>query len=635
MTAARLSMVLTMVAGVVVLEGQQPRAPFARSFDGPVNNLTKTSSGTGWADYDNDGDLDLFIAAFENEHNVLFENLGQGRFRAAAGGPVTTDAGLSSGAAWADFDNDGNEDLAVANQQWQDNFLYRGRGRGRFERVTTSPVATDGGNSYGVSWADVDNDGWLDLHVANMSGPRDFLYRNIQGKGFARMPDSGVETRPGGTFTSTWADFDDDGRADLFAANASSQTPNKLYRNMGDGTFEVVSTGPIATDLGISHGGAWGDYDNDGDLDLYVANGGFAAEQAQSAFFYRNEGRGVFIKITTGPLVTDVFSGMSAVWFDYDNDADLDLVVGAYREHNRLYRNEGNRTFTRITTGPLVSYGGYNDALAAADFNRDGALDLMVTHWEHQNPWLLTNEGNTNRWLMLRLIGTRSNRSAIGARVYASAAIRGTTVRQTRHVGSETGGRGQSAREVHFGMADATHVAELRIVWPSGAETVLRDLDTNQLHTVEETRGVVASTPGVAPLQRDAVSAVAQALTSGGVDALARAISDGRRDDPASDWAGAVSIVAQSLTDSEAAMALAVAQLAAREFPASAVAQFRAAEIHRRANRTEEARVLYCAALRLAERVPAPDVDPRELNHVRVNARRYLGTTGCPQPARR
>lgn len=300
----RAATVATLVALAPPGAAQTARAPFQRSFSGAINNLGVITSGVAWADYDGDGDLDLFASAFENENNILFENLGGRKFRRVDARPVTGDAGNSSGAAWADFDNDGRPDLAVANQAGQDNFLYRNLGGGRFERVE-GPVTQDRGDSYSVSWADYDGDGLLDLFVSNMGGPRDFLYHNLGAGKFARV-DSGVfAARRGASFTSTWGDYDGDGRVDLFVADAGRSTPNRLYHNLGGGRFELVTDGALGVDVAQSKGAAWGDFDNDGDLDLYVANGGFEDDGRQTAFLYRNDG-GHLTRITTGPVVTEV-----------------------------------------------------------------------------------------------------------------------------------------------------------------------------------------------------------------------------------------------------------------------------------------------------------------------------------------
>jgi hypothetical protein len=617
---------------------QATRAPFERSFSGLINNLGVINSGIAWADYDNDGDLDVFMSTFENENNVIFQNIGGRKFRKVDVAPVTSDAGNSSGAAWGDFDNDGLPDLAVANQGGQDNFLYHNLGGGRFERVTARPVAEDRGDSYSVSWADYDGDGLLDLLATNRGGSRDFLYHNLGAGAFARV-DSGVfATRRGASFTSTWGDYDGDGRIDVFVADPGRSTPNRLYHNLGGGKFELITSGPVAADVAISNGAAWGDFDNDGDLDLYVANGYFDEDGEQTPFFYRNDG-GSLTRITMGPVATDAFSGLAPAWLDYDNDGDLDLLVTAYREHNRLYRNEGGGTFTRVLSGFLVSYGGYNDAVAVADYDRDGALDVMISHWEHQNPWLLTNVAGANHFLGITLVGTKSNRDAIGAKIWATTDIGGRAVTQFRQIGSETGGRGQSAREAHFGLGGATQVSKLRIVWPSGAETSLENVAADAFLTVEESRGLVATAQRdtSSPLGEAAIGLLLGAQRAGGIDSLRRTFTSLRAKHPNEDWGGYLSVLGEFFADGATqADGMAMLELAMAEPSASPTVLFRVAEATRSVRKVREAEALYCRMLAMIDRprTKASDDDPRDLRYFRITAMRYLGQKTCTPAGR-
>ena len=614
---------------------QELRDPFQRSFSGVVNNDQETTSGAAWSDYDGDGDPDLFVSAWGNRNNFLYENRGDGSFRRVTQGLLVSDAGLSSGAAWADIDNDGDDDLIVTNQQGQDNFLYRNLGEGAFERLEGT-VHQDRGDSYAAAWADFDLDGLVDLFVSNRSGEADFLYRNLGEGRFERVTTGAVAEAGGNTFTASWADYDGDGLPDLFVPNLEAESPNSLYRNLGDGDFQRVTEGPIAADAAISSKAAWGDYDNDGDLDLFVANGGTFSGNEEVPFLYRNDD-GHLVRVMREPLVQHPFSGSDVAWFDMDNDGDLDLIVAAYREHNQVFRNDGEAGFVRMTEGWAASFGGYTDAVAVADYNRDGHLDLYLTHWESQNDLLLTNGGNDNHWIALRLEGTRSNRSAVGAVVRATALIGGRDVTQLRQVGLGRAGRGQDDREVHFGLGDAESVRSISIRWPSGEETELGPQEADRFLVVREGKGVVASTPPRAPAPTVSPAAtVYQGFLSDGVHGALGAYRSlaARMSGPQS--AAALAVAARYIFDSvdgDGGMALARAGLELA--PTEPAIVFAAAELHRATGDRERARELYRRVLEVLPATEAPGVrDGQEtpVNHpfdpvwmARVSARYTAG----------
>ena len=203
-----------------------------------------------------------------------------------------------------------------------------------------------------------------------------------------------------------WGDYDNDGDLDLYVANLSEA--NVLYRNNGDGTFTDVTSEAGVGCTGYSRGVAWGDYDNDGDLDLYVANSDGAN------VLYRNNGDGTFTDVTDEAGVGCTGSSRGVAWGDYDNDGDLDLYVANFYEANVLYRNNGDGTFTMVGAG--VGCTGSSKGVAWGDYDNDGDLDLYVANWDEANV-LYRNNGNLNHWLQIRLHGTISNRSAIGTKV--------------------------------------------------------------------------------------------------------------------------------------------------------------------------------------------------------------------------
>jgi hypothetical protein len=450
---------------------------FTRITAGVIVNEVGSSYGCAWGDYDNDGDLDLFVAVGFGG-NFLYQNNGDGSFTKVTSGPIIDDRGSSYAGSWGDYDNDGDLDLFVANDG--NNFLYRNdlsQGAG-FTKMTSGPIVNDGGRSPGASWGDYDNDGHLDLFVANEFG-NNFLYHNNGDGSFTKVTSGPIVTDSARSYAGIWGDYDNDGDLDLFVANDGN---NFLYRNNGKGDFTKIMTGAMVTDGGNSRSASWGDYDNDGDLDLFVANSGDFP--LNNDFLYENNGDGTFAKITAGPIVNDGARSNGSSWADYDNDGDLDLFV-ANEGPNFLYRNDGNRTFTKITTGAIVTDSGLSGGAGWGDYNNDGHLDLFVTNSGIRN-LLYQNDGNNNRWINLSLAGVISNASAIGARVSVKATINGAPIWQTRELSGQTGAYGQNSLNAEFGLGNAATIDSIKVAWPSGIVQHLTNVASKQFLTITE-----------------------------------------------------------------------------------------------------------------------------------------------------
>lgn len=299
----------------------------------------------------------------------------------------------------------------------------------------------------------------------------------------------------GWSYGCAWADCNGDRFPDLFLDNnnPNQNKNNSLYLNNGDGTFTKITEGQVVSDDGSSYGCTWGDYDNSGFPDLFVSN------YNESNFLYQNSGDGTFTKITDSPVVNDATWSGGGAWADFDNDGDLDLFVGGYDGHNRLYENDGTGVFTSIDTGVVVTDGNYIMGSAWADYDRDGDLDLFTARNNYFGgaSCLYRNDGNAGHWLSVRCIGTVSNRMAIGARVRVKAAIGGRDVWQVREVSAQTGGcnSGQSSVNASFGLGDADVVDSLVVRWPSGIVQVLTGVPINQFLTVTEQQTAVSEGP--------------------------------------------------------------------------------------------------------------------------------------------
>lgn len=496
---------------------------------GPEKRYIVEAKGGGAAllDVEGDGDLDIYWvngADLENPAagagNALYRNDGKEGFADVAADLGIVGYGWGMGAISGDYDNDGDSDLYVT--CLRENILYRNDGK--FVDVTARARVETPVWSTGAAMGDYDLDGDVDLYVANyvdwdiqtveplgtqwkgrdvFVGPLslpalpDVLYRNDGDGTFsdATEPSGLGGQEPGYGFGVLFADWDSDGDADLYIANDS--TPNFLYRNSGDGTFVEVALRANAAynDMGLAQAGmgvAFGDYDNDGEADIFVTN-----FEDDYNTLYRNTGYGSFTDVSFAVGLGRVslpYVGFGAVFLDYDNDADQDLFVAnghvypqmgeagsstTYEQANHLFENQdGHFVLVWPATGApsAVSRGA-----VAGDFDNDGRQDLFVTNL-NERPALLRNVVDKgHNWLGLRLVGSTGNREAIGARVYLWSQGR----QQRRDVLCGDSFLGSGDRRLHFGLGPAT-VDSVHIHWPGGTVQRLQDLPINTYLLIEE-----------------------------------------------------------------------------------------------------------------------------------------------------
>lgn len=310
----------------------------------PIVNDNMPSVGSSWADSDNDGDLDCAVTNWYNQSNLFYKNNGKGAFTLVKNEPIATDFGYSETASWGDYDNDGLVDLYVTRSEGNlSNALYQNDGKNGFTKITTGLPVTDKFMSRSVNWTDFDLDGDLDLLVGNENQQFENLYRNDGSGNFMAVSLEGIMGyNPGNTMSTNSVDFDNDGDLDFFFANDNGF--NDLLRNNNDGTYSRLNEAEICTTPGHSFGSNWGDIDNDGDLDVYVTNA-FTFGIPQRNFLYRNNGDGSFSRDTNSVAVGDVGWSYGCAFADYDNNGFLDLAVancfdGA--QTNSVYHNNGN-----------------------------------------------------------------------------------------------------------------------------------------------------------------------------------------------------------------------------------------------------------------------------------------------------
>ncbi len=498
-------------------------------------------AGGGFFDYNDDGHLDIYLingipqidqskdTQLPIPANTLYHNRGDGTFSDVTSLAGVGDAGYGVGCAVGDFDNDGDLDLYVTN--FGPNTFYCNNGDGTFIEVSVNAGVASAQWGTSCAFADVDNDGFLDLYIANyakytVEKDKRCVIRGIWqycGPG-TYPPDSDIFYRNNGdgTFSDSskksailnvpayhglgvaFGDYDNDGDQDLYVAN--DQVANFLFQNRGDGTFEEVAllSGVSYSDMGKEEAGmgtAFGDYDNDGLLDLTVSN-----FQNETNTLYHNQSGEFFadVTITAGiGEVTHGYLGWGISFFDYDNDGYKDIFVAnghvldnvvkvdrstTYPQQNLLFRNLRDGTFADVTnqTGPGLALQKVSRGAAFGDYDNDGDIDILISNW-NQSADLLRNEGgNLNNWVQFRVVGVRSNRSGIGARIKVVAG------ELTQYAEVQSGGSYLSFSDlrVHFGLDKSEKIDLLEIRWPSGQIDSARNLPVNQQFLVTEGHGL-------------------------------------------------------------------------------------------------------------------------------------------------
>jgi len=489
------------------------------------------------ADFDGDGYQDIYFVNGRDLYNrgisvrnALYHNNGDGTFTDVTEKAGVPGTGFGLGCVWGDYDNDGSPDLYVT--QFGRNVLYHNNGNGTFTDVTDKAgvAATESGTQFhaGATFFDYDRDGRLDLYVGGYvtfaadslryckfadaltncppsvyRGSPDMLYHNNGDGTFTNVTSAAAIYQPEGKNLSVQAaDYDNDGWPDLFVANDGLNA--YLYHNEHNGTFNEVAllSGMALTGRGNTMAAmciSLGDYDNDGWLDLYISD-----FQKSSDHIWHNDGKGGFDEVSDQAGITapthDVLS-FGGGFFDYDNDGWLDLFIANghvypeveqvmpdihYKQINSLFHNEGNGKFTETTkiagNGFRTPYAGRGAAFA--DFDNDGFMDIVVGN-NGDPPLLLHNSGgNGNHFLNFKLVGTKSNRDAMGARIRVQAG----GLSQIREIAGGGSYLSQSDLRANFGLAKATVAETVEIKWPSGQQQVFHNVEADKFYVIEEGR---------------------------------------------------------------------------------------------------------------------------------------------------
>lgn len=505
-------------------------------------------SGVAWGDYDNDGWADLFVVnsvgpltlspAEQREspaHCALYHNNRDGTFTDVSAGAGVDLRLWGMGAEWGDYDNDGALDLVVSS--YGGNVLFHNNGDGTFsDRTRAAGLGGRQGFWSGVAWGDYDRDGFLDLYVAgyvkyarpneqqgaerydaeNPAGinpsafppERNLLYHNNGNGTFTEVAAvAGVLGDRGKSLEAAWTDLDEDGWPDLYVANDVSD--NQLFRNLKNGTFEDVSHAAHVADYRSAMGIAVGDWDGDGDTDLFITH--WIAQENALYSNLRNRLHGKvgppmqFVdeadRFGLGQIALD-FVGWGTFFFDYDNDGRPDLFVAnghtfqrrdapteLVPQTNQLFWNGGTeKGFYDVSSVsgapfrvPAVARGA-----ATADYDHDGDLDVAVVNHGGRVILLRNDGGNRGQWLRVALEGRRGNRSAIGARIRI---VTGSAA-QVREIGAQASYLSQDELVAHFGLGAATVVDSVIVTWPGGTRQALTEVTPGQTLRIVEGGGV-------------------------------------------------------------------------------------------------------------------------------------------------
>ncbi len=484
------------------------------------------AGGSIFDDFTGDGLPDLFTTSFDADLGAsLFINRGDGAFEDRSAAAGLGDQIYALNVTRADFDNDGDLDVLLLRGAWENPLrlsLLRNKGGGVFEDVTIASGLGEPICSESAAWGDYDNDGWLDLYVcgeylppagdvlASRHDPRNRcrLYRNRGDGTFVDVaPEAGVvdERCAKG---AAWGDYDGDGRLDLFVSNMRQEC--RLYHNEGSGTFRDV-----APELGVSgpsHSFAcwfW-DYDNDGLLDIFVndyrarvsevvsSSMGVALEGASRPRLYRNLGLTGFRDVTVEVGLDQAMSPMGSNFGDIDNDGYLDFYLGTGTMSygglvpNRMFKNVEGGWFEDVTTSSGTGHLQKGHGVSFADWDGDGDLDLFVevgggTPGDQAYNLLFQNPGHGRHWLKVKLIGTRTNRAALGAKIRVDLKGPDGKARSIhRTVGNNSSFGGNSLVEI-IGLLDSTSVSELTVSWPTSQTTQkFRDIAADQAIEIAE-----------------------------------------------------------------------------------------------------------------------------------------------------
>jgi len=466
-------------------------------------------------DFDLDGDLDIYSSVIFGE-NILFQNEGNMRFRDITKTQALRCAHDTHGIVWADFNNDGYPDAFCANnpeslsiergEVLQPNAFYVGGDEGFIESALKAGLAGRALNySCGVTTADINGDGYLDIFVAQggyKKGP-DCANSLFVSDGKGSYKDIAVQAGvadEGNGYSCAFGDYDNDGHPDLFVGNINDTEDAVtfiLYHNNGDGTFTDVTEKLDMKKRGNCISGFWADFNNDGFQDLFLAfssGPGHLEKEWGVNYLYNNNGDGTFTNVSKESGINLISNSRGSTVGDIDNDGDLDIIVTNSWENSFIFLNDGKMKFTESHRSSGGSYF-YGHGAALGDLDNDGDLDLIGTNWKRpsaSNPgkfFLFENKTNNNNFIKVNVTGTKSNRSAVMSKVFVydgGKAKNKSALRGFREVTAGNGTFPGNPLQQHFGV-DASKKYDIVVKFPSGIERILKNVVAGKTYNIYET----------------------------------------------------------------------------------------------------------------------------------------------------
>lgn len=447
-----------------------------------VANPGNKNHGIAIADFDNDGDEDIYAFTRLNE-NKLYENLGDGTFNNVALPAGVNHNGSTRAAVWGDINNDGWLDLYIGTYQAADR-LYLNNGAVNNGDVTFTDITFDAGifnseETISAHMADVNGDGLLDIYVANYLA-ENRLYKNNGNLTFTDITNLSGTNDNSYSMACAFFDYDNDGDQDLYLVH-DFEVPNILYQNDGQGNFTNVAEAAGVDFAGHGMGIDVADINHDGWLDFHVTD-------LDENVLFLNDGQGAFTDISESAGIGDIGMGWGTMFLDVDNDGWQDIYVindsKFSPEPNVLYRNNGNLNFQEIMENtPICSEeGGVGGA--CGDIDNDGFMDIIIANtFGNSGNQLFKNLPNQNNWISFKLEGTQSNRAAIGSRIVIEY---GGGEMQSDLIMAGTGFAGANSLKIHFGLAEYEQIDKVTIHWASGQVEEFFDLSVNQIHAIRE-----------------------------------------------------------------------------------------------------------------------------------------------------
>lgn len=440
-------------------------------------------SGVGFVDLDNDGDFDVVALGHIGDGLVgVFEADGQGRFTDRSADAAITPSTLARGIAAADYDDDGDLDLYLSH--WEEpNRLIRNDGGFHFTDVTATAGVATTGHGAGCTWGDYDGDGWLDLYTTDyLLDQPNKLFHNLGDGTFEEVAAAlGVESNRRG-MQAAFFDFDGDADADLYVANdllggVCPTCCNEMYINNGNGTFTKAGDETGANACLNSMCIAVGDVNNDQNLDMFFSDD----SRPPGNILIVNQGDGTFVdsSVEAGVKTPDII-GWGGMFFDYDNDGHLELFVTYNTANNRFFENDGTFPLHDIAAEVDLDDEGQSYCTALSDVDNDGDLDFVLWNRQEMLKLYINNEGQKRRWVKFDVIGEGHNKRGVGT----SVALRAGGLGQVRQVMGFNNFKGVDEARLHFGLDTARVVDEIRVTWPGGHTRTLTDYPGNQVWTL-------------------------------------------------------------------------------------------------------------------------------------------------------